>query len=310
MVSDFRSPSYRWLFALVTAFAILAPAQRVFATPIPQTIQDEPKTESDDDANAAKEEKDGTAATPAASTLPVGRILKRTYDFKAADKEMEYALYLPKEFDEQKTYPLIVALHGLYSNPRQILGYPGLTRGADKYGYILVAPMGYNTRGWYGSRGQGGGRGGDPENLGELSEKDVMNVLGLVRKQFQIDENRIYLYGHSMGGGGSLHLAMTYPEIWAGIAPMAPAAGRNTARLERAKHIPAFVVQGDKDRLVPVTNTRRWVEKMKELEMDHRYIEVKGGDHIFIAFKHLDEIFQFFNKRTKAKSAAATSADN
>ena len=33
-----------------------------------------------------------------------------------------------------------------------------------------------------------------------LSEKDTMNVLEMVRKEFNVDDNRIYLMGHSMGG--------------------------------------------------------------------------------------------------------------
>ena len=68
-----------------------------------------------------------------------------------------------------------------------MIRYEHLTELAEERGYIVVAPMGYNNHGWYGSRGSGRGptgRGGgatndDPENLGELSELDVMNVLGI-----------------------------------------------------------------------------------------------------------------------------------
>ena len=72
----------------------------------------------------------------------------RSYEFKEANKEMEYALYLPEGYDAKKSYPLMVALHGLNSDPRQILGYRGFTKLAQQHGYILAAPMGYNTRGW------------------------------------------------------------------------------------------------------------------------------------------------------------------
>ena len=87
----------------------------------------------------------------------------------------------------------------------------------------MVAPYGYNSRGWYGSQGEGRGfirpNSADPDNLGELSEKDVLNVLGIIQEEFSIDENRIYLMGHSMGGGGTIHIGTTYPEIWAGPRP-------------------------------------------------------------------------------------------
>ena len=245
------------------------------------------------DENAEKEE----------AELTKGRVFQRAYDFKEADKEMKYSLYVPKTYDKTEAAPLIIALHGLYSNPRQILSYPGFTQRAEKHGYIIAAPMGYNSRGWYGSRGTRGGRGSDPRNLGELSEKDVMNVLEIVLEDFNIDRQRIYLYGHSMGGGGTLHFAMKYPDIWAAIAPVAPAIWSDTRRLESAKAIPAIVIQGDKDSLVPVRGTRRWIERMKTLEMEHRYIEVEGGGHVTVAFEYFDEIFEFFAKHPKPESA-------
>ena len=51
-----------------------------------------------------------------------------------------------------------------------------------------------------------------PPNLRELSEKDTMNVLEMVRKEYNIDENRIFLMGHSMGGGIVLYIALNEPE--------------------------------------------------------------------------------------------------
>lgn len=232
--------------------------------------------------------------------FPRGKVFQREYDFTEAEVKMKYSMYLPEKYDKSKSYPLIVALHGLYSNPRQILNYPGFVKHAEEQGYILVAPMGYNSRGWYGSRGKRGGRRGDPENLGELSEKDVMNVLNITLDEFSIDRDRIYLYGHSMGGGGTLHFAMTYPEIWAAMAPVAPAIWSSTSRLKSAKAIPAIVIQGDKDSLVSVRGTRRWIEEMKSLDMKHRYIEEKDGGHVTVAFNYYDEIFEFFKDNPKS----------
>lgn len=239
-------------------------------------------------------------ASQEATTSKLGQIQTRTYDFKAAGKEMEYTLFVPSGYQEDRETPLIVALHGLGSNPRQIIRYPGLTRLAEEHGYIVVAPMGYNSRGWYGSRGQTSDR-SEPENLGELSEKDVMNVLGIVRGEFNVDPNRIFLMGHSMGGGGTWHLGIKYPNLWAALAPIAPAIYRSTDELQGIKHIPVIVVQGAMDRLVKAETTRRWVAKMEELGMDHIYIEDPDGGHVMVAFENLPKIFEFFNLHTKKK---------
>ena len=237
-------------------------------------------------------------AKPGTTEIVTGRIWMRSYDFKDADKKMEYALYVPKGYDAKKPYPLMVALHGLNSNPRQILSYPGFTKLAQKDGYILAAPMGYNKRGWYGGRGQTSRR-WDPMNLGELSEKDVMNVLKIVQGEFNVDPGRVYLMGHSMGGGGTWHIGIKYPDIWAGLAPIAPATFRSPDDLEKVKTTPVILVQGDKDRLVPVRGARRWAAKMKELGMTYKYIEVKDGNHVAPAITELPAIFEFFSKHAK-----------
>ena len=71
----------------------------------------------------------------------------------------------------------------------------------------------------------------------ELSEKDVMTVLDMLRKEFNVDERRIYIMGHSMGGSGTLFLGAKHAAVWAAIAAIAaiaadpaPASFENAAR--------------------------------------------------------------------------------
>jgi poly(3-hydroxybutyrate) depolymerase len=229
------------------------------------------------------------------------KVEKKTYDFKDAKKEkMEYALFVPSGYDKEKKAPLIIALHGLGGNPQQFMRTRGLTEQAEKRGYIVAAPMGYNERGWYGVRGTKGGKGEDPENLGELSEKDVMNVLGIVKKEYNVDPDRVYLMGHSMGGGGTWHIGIKYADEWAALAPIAPAIfGKNPNELEKIKSTPVILVQGDKDALVPVAGARRWADQMKKLEMTYDYIEVEGGDHGSVVGQNVPKIFDFFDKHKR-----------
>jgi predicted peptidase len=145
----------------------------------------------------------------------------------------------------------------------------------------------------------------DLPKLHEASEKDVMNVLDMIRKEFNVDENRTYLMGHSMGGAGTIYLGVKYASIWAAIGAEAPAtapAGLTPANysLEPAKNIPMIIVQGDMDELVPVTGTRLWIDKMKELNITHQYVEVPGGTHGSVLTTGAPDIFAFFAKYTKA----------
>jgi predicted peptidase len=234
------------------------------------------------------------------------RVQERTYVFADTGQSIPYALFVPSSYDATRKWPLIVALHGLGRPYDWMMGYEGMIDLAQRDGFIVVSPLGYHPRGWYGSRGTGlAGNsqpappaGPLPANLGELSEKDTMNVLGIVKRDFSIDENRVYLWGHSMGGAGTYHLAAKHSHLWAGLAVAAPAPSAAPMQLESFRHVPILVLQGDDDRSVPVARTRQWVAKMKELGMEHVYIEVQGGDHSLFVSRNremLSKIFSFFN---------------
>jgi dienelactone hydrolase len=157
---------------------------------------------------------------------------------------------------------------------------------AEEGGYVVVAPMGYNTGGWYGSpRGGGAGKAKapaanlaqppPPANLGELSEKDVMNVIAMIHKEYKIDDKRMYLMGHSMGGAGTLSRGSKHAKMWAAIAAEAPAAismqANRAEYLQKRKDakVPVMIVHGDMDEAVPVANSRAWADTMKEMKMQY-----------------------------------------
>ena len=279
-------------------------------------------------------------AAPAQAAQPPGRgavdprVQQRTYTFTDTGEQMPYALFVSSEVTRDKKSPLIVSLHGLGGDQntmvRESLRSVEL---AEQGGYILVAPMGYNSGGWYGippgppraggpnpaaaGRGRGAGAprpviGGtaisDPAKVREASEKDVMTVLAMIRKEFNVDDRRIYLMGHSMGGAGTYYLASKHGKEFAAIAPIAPAAMSMTN--DRAKvlqaikdaGVPMLVSMGDADEAVPVANVRTWVDTMKELQMNFKYKEHPGVTHGPIMAASMSDIYAFFAKHSRPAS--------
>jgi predicted peptidase len=281
------------------------------------------------------------SAAPAADAQQTGRgggrgsvdprVQQRTYAFAETGEQMPYALFVSSKVTKDKKNPLIVSLHGLGGDQntmvRESLRSVEL---AEQGGYILLAPMGYNSGGWYGippgapragganaanagRGGRGGGRGvtaggtaiTDPAKVREASEKDVMTVLDMIRKEFNVDERRIYLMGHSMGGAGTYYLGSKYPNVWAALAPIAPAAMGMTN--DRAKvlqaikdgGIPMLVSMGDADEAVPVANVRMWVDTMKELQMNFEYKEHPGVTHGPIMGASMSDIYAYFARHSK-----------
>jgi predicted peptidase len=236
---------------------------------------------------------------------PDTRAEQRKYHFTKTNEELGYVLYVSSKVSKEKKNPLIIALHGLGGDANFIVR-ERLIDLAEEGGYIVAGPLGYNVGGWYGSPViVFGGKEVEPPNLAELSEKDVMNVLAMMQKEFNVDENRIYLMGHSMGGAGTLYLGQKYKEKWAAIVAIAPAAFMMLQnRLEiltplKEADIPVMVVQGDKDDAVPANYTRQWIDAMKELKIEYYYLEFPYGDHGTIINDGMTDIFRFFAAHTK-----------
>ncbi|MEQ8857978.1 MAG: alpha/beta hydrolase-fold protein [Pseudomonadales bacterium] len=220
------------------------------------------------------------------------RVEHRSYEFPATGERIPYALFVPSGYDAARPAPLLVSLHGLGRTYDWLMGYHGLLDAAEAGGYVVVTPLGYTRRGWYGSW-QTDTDGRELGDEAKRSEQDVMNVLVRVREEFSIDPARMYLWGHSMGGSGTYHLAAKYPDLWAAIGVVAPAAPQGVEAadlLARIRHIPSIVMHGTEDELVPVALTRSWVDAMAALGMQHVYVEIPGGDHSLLISQNRDNM--------------------
>jgi len=236
---------------------------------------------------------------------PDPRVQQKSYTFAPTGEEMKYTLYVSSKVKPDVPAPLIVALHGLGGDSNFIVRGK-LVDLAEEGGYIVVGPMGYNPSGWYGSPliVFGNQQPARP-NLTELSELDVMTVLQMARSQFNVDPNRVYMVGHSMGGAGTIYLGQKHADYFAAIAAIAPAAfmmqpdQKAVLAPIQAAHLPLMITQGDKDPVVPAVNTRTWAAAMDELGMEHEYVEMPGRDHGTIIWDGMPDIFRFFAAHTR-----------
>jgi predicted esterase len=132
-----------------------------------------------------------------------------------------------------------------------------------------------------------------------------MNVLKIALAQHNIDPRRIYLLGHSMGGGGALYLGIKYSDIWAAVGATAPAPGSaRPGDLEKVRQLPFIIVHGDADPAVPVQYSRNWADKFKELGMTYEYRELRGAGHEEAIFQGARYVFDFFDQHPRPAVAA------
>jgi dienelactone hydrolase len=263
--------------------------------------------------------------------VPEPGVELRKYVFKETGEELPYSVFVSSKVKKDQKAPLIIALRGFTGTTLTFVRGTAVDL-AEEGGYILVGAIGYNNRAGFGVQagprpgaGPGAARGAapsapapaarpqppmvggtketDPARVTEYSEKDVMNVLALVRQEFNIDDRRIYLMGHSQGGGGARHLAEKYSDTWAAAALLAPALFNVQVTAEsRITTVPLLLAVGDKDSLI--TSSRAFSEQLKGLKIAHEYIEKPGLDHGTIIMGAMPDVFRFFPKHVKAERRA------
>jgi hypothetical protein len=229
--------------------------------------------------------------------------------FSTVDEaDQPYAIYIPKNFDESKKYPLVVFLHGAWSNHRLGLRRAfgqGNSQGTDfiKPGnvavesdlevtrffpvlkdvdYLVAAPLARGTAGYQG-----------------IPEQDVYDMLADIKSRFSIDEDRIYLTGLSMGGGGTIWLGLTRPDIWAAIAPCCPAPPDGSTDISiNASNLPVHLFIGDKDFLYKTAQV--WKKNFETDSKVFDYSEYPGIGHNSWEYAYKDGfIFDWFSQFTR-----------
>jgi poly(3-hydroxybutyrate) depolymerase len=205
-----------------------------------------------------------------------------------------YGLYVPTTYDPAKKTPLTFWLHyrggkahsGGAWTPRLIneLG--------EEQGNIVVTPRARGTSTWYVSE----------------AHQDFFEVFADVHKLLNVDPDRRYVSGYSMGGYGTYLFGLLYPDLfaagystsgamtqgmWTGEGPDDCASGQCFVEanegdadaqltyriLDNARHFPIAINHGTDDELVPVTGVQRIGARLAELGYRYDLTTFFGYEH-------------------------------
>ena len=204
--------------------------------------------------------------------------------------EYRYQVYVPREFDRRRRWPVILFLHGggEYGSDGLKQTNVGIATAIrkfpERFPAIVVFPQAKadGTPGWQ----QEGG-------------KAALAALDRSIKEFKGDPERTYLTGLSAGGNGSWYLASQYPERWAAALIVCGFISKFTGRstvidypalagneedpymyiARRTSSIPIWIYHGDKDDVVSPEESRKMFAALKTVGADVRYTEVPGANH-------------------------------
>jgi len=192
--------------------------------------------------------------------------------------EVPYRFFIPSSSDPDKKYPLVVFLHGAGERGKdnfiQLVANKGAVVWAQPghqalYPSFVLAPQCPQESSWTGVL-----------LGGELFEpnKELLSLPSLIEGlicKYNIDSNRIYITGLSMGGFGTWAIIRESPQLFAGAIPIC--GGGETKEGERIKHIPVWVFHAEDDPLVSVSFSRNLVRRLVEIGGRVKYTEFLKG---------------------------------
>ena len=202
----------------------------------------------------------------------------------------KYLLFLPDGFSKKKQgWPMILFLHGAGERGSDLKkvkkhGPPKIVEKRKDFPFIVVSPQCPKDDWW-------------------TDKVEVLtHLLDDIVAKYDVDTERIYLTGLSMGGYGTWTLAAAYPDRFAAIAPICGGGKRIMAL--RLKDIPVWAFHGAKDRVVPLKESEEMVNAIKARGGDARLtVYPDAGHDSWTVTYNNKELYDWFLKHRKAGKA-------
>ncbi|MFC5469025.1 fibronectin type III domain-containing protein [Cohnella suwonensis] len=157
-----------------------------------------------------------------------------------------YYEYLPEGYDDDPnvSWPVVIFLHGINQKDdgtglaKQLGdGLPKYINDGEDYPFVVISPQITGTDNYF-------------------NPTKVDTVVEFVKSHYQVDPDRMYLTGLSMGGGGVWRYAAAYPQKLAGIVPIA---GNETTPSGNMSGVPTWAFHNWGDRSINATRSINWV---------------------------------------------------
>jgi len=196
----------------------------------------------------------------------------------ARRKTMPYRLFIPRGYDAQKKYPLMLWLHG--GGGRGIDNVKQISEGNTSGSHIWTTPANQATYPSFVLAPQ------CPE--GEMwtsidtakstdQLKLVLELLVAIQKEFSIDVNRLYVAGQSMGGLGAWSLISEHPGMFAAAIPVCGGGYETIA--QRLVKTAIWAFHGAQDQSISANRSRQMIAAIRKAGGSPRYTEYPDLGH-------------------------------
>jgi phospholipase/carboxylesterase len=179
-----------------------------------------------------------------------------------------YSLYVPEDYTAERTWPLVVALHGGSGNGRAFLW--SWLRAARSFGAIVVSPT---------ATGPTWALMGD-----DADTPNLMRIIETVRAEWAIDPARMLLTGMSDGGTFCYVSGLEAASPFTHLAPVAATFHPLMAQMadaDRLLGLPIFQVHGHLDWMFPIEVARQAREALAAAGADVSLHEIADLSHTY-----------------------------
>ena len=196
---------------------------------------------------------------------------KRT--LKVDEKERQFLLHVPRNYKKtvkKQPAPLVIMLHGRTSNGAMAASrYYGWKELSEKEGFVAVFPTALGSpTSW-----EGAWRGKETNDSIFLSD-----MIDLMLEELKIDENRVFMTGHSSGGFMSFSFAASNADK---VAAIAPVAGLVMDKSKPALPVSLISFHGMADSIVPYGKSRWGMPTaMESAELFAKHNDCKAAERV------------------------------
>ncbi|MCZ7644684.1 MAG: dienelactone hydrolase family protein [Planctomycetota bacterium] len=204
-----------------------------------------------------------------------------------------YHLFVPNEYTPQKEWPAALVLHG---GPGGNAGnlVPTFAKRLTERGVLAIFPQALGNKvllEW-----------NYPHQVRYLRA-----IVQQIAQRYRLDPSRVYLMGHSMGGGGTWCQGALGKDVWAAIAPLSGwYAAMPRVSPDLYKDLPVYAIHGTADAQVPCSRTDLAEQEFKKLgkaDFVYRRLDGVGHDVFTGQGEELDKLCDWLVKQKRAAPA-------
>ena len=203
-------------------------------------------------------------------------------------RALHYLLFLPSTYAvHPQRWPLMLFLHGAgeRGDDLQLVKRHGVANMVEEqpaFPLLVVSPQCPPTEAW--------------------ALEPLLALLEDIEQHYDVDPERLYVTGLSMGGFGTWAVAIAAPDRFAAIAPIC--GGGDPSRVGVLRHLPVWAFHGARDPIVPLQRTVEIVEALRQCGGNVRFtVYPEAGHDAWTATYANPELYAWFLAHTRPQRA-------